>query len=450
MRAVVTWVVANMLAAVLLVPAVAVATDPAARLIADIDPSGGSRPQLLTTVGARTFFSATDGFHGRELWTTDGTTAGTRMVRDIRPGSGGSAPHSLTKVGKLLYFSADDGSHGRELWASDGTRKGTRLVRDLVPGAKGSGELQITGVGERAYFSRSYEDLWRTDGTAASTRLVRTFKGIDLVGSAVMGSRLYFSADGALWKTDASGTSTKRISPRSLYGGPLTPFRGRLYFSGMLYGRQDSGCGEGETGCIEPPRLWWSDGTWAGTKPVGHILASEEFEILGDAIYFNGWTDTIRPRLYASDGTKAGTARVAPRVRPLPGMQKQVGLLWMTRSSGSMPWRDELWVSDGTADGTALVNGGTADWFTADDTLECVGLDGRLWFAAGPGQSEPDGRLLDHELWVSDGTTAGTFEAVDINPTGSSFPRDFAKLAGSLILSASDGEHGRELWMVTP
>jgi ELWxxDGT repeat protein len=131
-------------------------------------------------------------------------------------------------------------------------------------------------------------------------------------------------------------------------------------------------------------------------------------------------------------------------------MQKQVGLLWMTRSSGSMPWRDELWVSDGTADGTALVNGGTADWFTADDTLECVGLDGRLWFAAGPGQSEPDGRLLDHELWVSDGTTAGTFEAVDINPTGSSFPRDFAKLAGSLILSASDGEHGRELWMVTP
>lgn len=450
MRAVVTWAVANMLAAVLLVPASTVATEPSARLVADINPSGGSGPKLLTTVGTRTYFSATDGTHGRELWATDGTKGGTRMVRDIRPGTGGSAPRSLAKVGRLLYFSADDGTHGRELWVSDGSRKGTRMVRDLQPGAKGSGEFQITGLGERAYFSRSYEDLWRTDGTAASTRLVRGFKGIDVVGSAVMGSRLYFDADGALWKTGASGTTAKRISPRWLDGGPLTPFRGRLYFSGMFYGQQDGGCSDGETGCVEPPRLWWSDGTWAGTKPVGAVMATEEFEVLGGVIFFNGWTDSIRPRLFSSDGTRAGTGQVVPRVRTLPGMQQHVGHLWMTRSSRSLPWRDELWVSDGSAGGTALVKGGAARWFTADDTLECVGLDGRLWFAAGPGERDPDWRLLDHELWFSDGTTAGTSEAADINPSGSSLPRDFAKLTGSLLFSANDGAHGRELWMITP
>lgn len=450
MRAVVTSAVAITLAAVLLVPSAAVAAKPTAALVADIDPSGGSGPQMLTTVGATTYFSATDGTQGRELWATDGTTAGTRLVRDIRPGSGGSAPRSLTKVGNQLYFSADDGTHGRELWVSDGSRKGTHMVRDLASGTKGSGELHIAGLGERAYFSRSHEDLWRTDGTAASTRLVRSFTGIDLAGSATMGSRLHFSADGALWKTDGGGTDVKRISPKWLQSGWLTPFRGHLYFSGMFYAQQNGGCSDRDTGCLTAPRLWRSDGTWAGTKPVGDILASEEFEVLRNAVYFNGWTDGKSPRLYRSDGTGVGTGKVVPGVRPLPGMQKRVGSLWMTTSSGSSPWRDELWVSDATTDGTGLVKGGTADWFTADGTLECIGLDGRLWFAAGPGEQDPDWRLLDHELWVSDGTAAGTLEAADINSAGSSFPHEFAKLAGSLLLSADDGEHGRELWMVTP
>jgi ELWxxDGT repeat protein len=173
--------------------------------------------------------------------------------------------------------------------------------------------------------------------------------------------------------------------------------------------------------------------------------------VLGDAIYFDGWTDSSGVRLYSSDGTKAGTGKVMPRVRPLHGMQKRVGSLWMTTSSGSLPWRDELWVSDATAAGTALVKGGTADWFTSDDTLESIGLDGRLWFAAGPGEIVGDGwRLTDHELWLSDGTPGGTLEAVDIDPAGSSYPRDFARLGGLLLFGADDGEHGRELWMVTP
>ncbi len=451
MRAVVTWAVAIVIAAVLFVPPVGVAAAPSATLIADIHTSSGSGPQSLTVVGKTVFFSATDGTHGRELWATDGTPDGTRLVHDIRPGTAASAPRSLTRVGKRLYFSADDGSHGRELWVSDGTRKGTRLVRDLTPGAKGSGDLQIAALGERAYFSRQYEELWRTDGTPASTRLVRAFQGIDLPGSAVMRSRLYFFADGALWRTDGSSIGTRRISDKRLYGSGLTPFRGHLYFSGTLYGTGNGGCAEGDTGCIEPPRLWWTDGSRAGTGPIGDIVATEDFAVLGDAIYFNGWTKGTSPRLFASDGRKAGTGAIAPKVRPLPGMQKHVGRLWMTRPSGSLPWRDELWASDATTAGTKLLKGGSADWFTSDDTLRSVGFDGRLWFAAGPGEDDgTNWMLLDHELWMSDGTTGGTVEAADINPTGSSYPRDLVKLGGVLLFSASDGEHGRELWSVTP
>src|SRR4051812_4942665 len=43
----------------------------------------------LTAVGGSLFFSASDGVHGGELWKSDGTPAGTGMVKDIN--SNGSA-----------------------------------------------------------------------------------------------------------------------------------------------------------------------------------------------------------------------------------------------------------------------------------------------------------------------------------------------------------------------
>src|SRR5439155_1018665 len=101
-------------------------------LVKDLGGTGpsGSATQL-TTEGGTLYFS------GFELWKTDGTASGTVMVKDINPGAGSSFDPSYgapAVMNGVLYFAADDGAHGRELWKSDGTAAGTVMVYDYGSG----------------------------------------------------------------------------------------------------------------------------------------------------------------------------------------------------------------------------------------------------------------------------------------------------------------------------
>ncbi len=80
------------------------------------------------TTSAR-FFIAYTGENGCELWKSNGTAAGTVLVKDMVPGNPGSDARDLTAVGKTLFFVNDDGVHGRQLWKSDGTAAGTGIVK---------------------------------------------------------------------------------------------------------------------------------------------------------------------------------------------------------------------------------------------------------------------------------------------------------------------------------
>jgi ELWxxDGT repeat protein len=453
-------VTAVAVAALLSVSAGAVSASEAT-LVRDIKPVGGSDPWTLVEAGGRVFFTAHDGSHGRELWVSDGTAAGTRMVKDIRPGTRGSRPETLTRVGTRVYFTAHDGSHGRELWVSDGTAAGTRMVKDLTRGSKGSWTMGIIGVGDTAYFDIVYDGLYRTDGTAKGTRRVHGFAGVGLSQAVAKGSQLFFPAEGpgagtagvtvaspiwtmTLWKTDGTTTGTKRLGPRDLTVSGLVKHDGRIYFDAKT---------PSFTGLDVPDKVWRSDGTRAGTKQLSDVYTASPSALvrMDGALWFNGSTSPYLEsvRLYRSDGTKAGTVPVRPRVGYLRDMTPEVGRLWAHRHSQGVQGPDELWVSDGTAAGTSLVYGGSGDWFVGEwHEWPSEGLDGRLYFTAGPGND--GGERVDTELWMSDGTTSGTVEAVDVNPTGSSDPRDLVRLGDSIIFTATDGQRGRELWRLDP
>jgi ELWxxDGT repeat protein len=151
-------------------------------MVKDIWPGlSGSSPSNLTDVNGTLFFDANDGTNGYELWKSDGTAAGTVMVKDIWPGSTGSNPGYLTDVNGTVFFAANDGNDadgdGAELWKSDGTSAGTVLVKDIYPGSSGSSPSFLTNVNGILFFqannSTNGYELWKSDGTTAGTVLVK-------------------------------------------------------------------------------------------------------------------------------------------------------------------------------------------------------------------------------------------------------------------------------------
>lgn len=153
-------------------------------LLADIAQSPGmsSSPEDFIKLGTKVVFSAITPTQGRELYITDGTPGNFQLIKDINPGAT-SGVNTLTDrtviVGDVLYFAGVDAEHGVELWRTDGTAAGTYLVKDINPGLASSSPNYLLAIDGYIYFSAiSAEfgaELWRSDGTEAGTVQMQDF-----------------------------------------------------------------------------------------------------------------------------------------------------------------------------------------------------------------------------------------------------------------------------------
>ncbi|MGD0272769.1 MAG: ELWxxDGT repeat protein [Gaiellaceae bacterium] len=435
-----------------------------AQLVADITPgAGGSYPSHLAAIGGSLYFSARDSVHQTELWTSNGTEAGTAMVKDINTNPYGSgSPGGFTTLGSSVYFGATDGSgvgnHGGELWKSDGTPDGTVMVADINPGIGDSNLWALTTLGAGLYFFAEDgvhgSELWKSDGVVGgTTEIVKDINpGYDYPDDlTVFNGNLYFRAsDGSaahgyeLWKSDGTPGGTAMVKDINPGGGDglgtyytdLTDFNGSLYF------QADDG--------VNGIELWKSDGVVGGTtemvkdiNPGSATSFPYGLTAIGGSLYFEATDDSHGNELWKSDGVVGGTTEIVKDINPgsgdsNPGFFTTLGGdFYFIATDGSSGY--ELWKSNGTPGGTAMVkdiNPGGDGSYPGDFTV----FNGDLYFEATDGTHGV-------ELWKSNGTGTGTVMVQDINPgSGDSVPFELTALGSDLYFRATDGSHGYELW----
>lgn len=427
--------------------------------------TGNASPSNLINNNGTLFFTANDGVNGIELWRSSGTKASTELVKDIAPGIGSSFlsgnQAQISVHNNIVYFRANEGTNGHELWRSDGTSAGTYMVKDINPGSAGSNASQLIEYNGGYYFfafdATSGFELWKTDGTNAGTLMVKDINpgtASSIVSQMVVfNGKLYFFARTAgngveLWSSDGTNSGTmmvKDIYPGTNDSWPLTGYFLTRNNTHLFFYADDG---------VNGTELWKSDGTNGGTVMVKDIRPGSNGSnpnttgalVINNILYFGSNDGTTGEELWKSDGSTIGTTLVkdinAGIANSSPySLVDLAGILYFAAFTAAHG--GELWKSDGTSAGTTLIKdvypgtiGGTSGLFVFSNKIYFYGVDG----------------LTGGELWVSDGTPAGTKIAKDIIAgTAGSMPQNFTDANGKLFFTANynDSEgyiYGNELW----
>lgn len=459
---------------------------------------GSTMDDGLVALGDRLFWvtygSSVTPSPDSDLWTSDGTAAGTKEFFDPRPG-GRAGVSDLHGFQGGLVFTADSGTSGRELWTSDGSVAGTRLVADLSAGAKATHVVAVTSTAVflSADDGQTGRELYRWTGSGTPTRLqvnlTATTTGVDDLKAewrsdwasshpqevGIVGDTLIFSADNTLrtatqdtwgdwyvavsgngrelWRVGATGSPSlvRDITTQDVWGGPdptaSTDFgrghagtavlAGSLYFVITVDGAA---------------QLWRTDGTTAGTVASAAALPVPwdsqtldwDFDVAaaGGRLYYASWSEaTGYDGIHSTAGTGAGS-RVGPagEASGLTPLGTRVIYSLDQPDSG-----DELWAATGTTSALLKdIRPGTvsANPFPFEAWRE------HLYFGAADGSGR--------NLYRTDGTAAGTIRVHDLpNVAGALVdgPVNFGGAANRLYFLNSPADSrvvDNELWAFDP
>ena len=377
-----------------------------------------SNPKNFTifnsTSGTKLYFSANNGannFWGinDELWQTDGTTAGTVINSEMNQAttsSPGSFPRGFTVFGSNFYFTANVSPPGEEFYRNDGSLGGATLVRDINPGAANSSPKNFTVANGKLFFAATNDNIGRELYVAIGPTTA-SLSYIDVLPVANIGSN-------------------------PLY---LTEYNKNVYFTAGVGGDQ----------------LWKSDGTIAGTSLITDFSISagdpQDYYVsptLG-LMFFSAATNATGREMHyvatdddegvynetnigSGDGIRAGTQFI-----------EYNGDVYFTATNGTSGY--ELWRTNHLIDGSPLTMVKDINATGDSNPVNFIVFGGKLIFQANDG-------IHGAELWQSDGTTSGTTLVTDIN-TGveSSSPAGFVALNSNVLLfTATEATVGAELW----
>jgi ELWxxDGT repeat protein len=280
-------------------------------------------PRDLTTLpNMKAVFAAPDVNSGMEAWVTDGSSAGTFLLKDINPGSHSSGPKFGDVLnGKLFFIAKTEGvdwvTGSYSLWVTDGSVIGTKKLADSVNTGNGYSPIyHFTYVTYKNVFYfygfnavKDEHSLWRSDGTVSGTfqvKILNKLGNLDQKDIIVYNNNLFFRGYDVLhgeevWKSNGTFAGTKLlkdINPGSSGSLPtsFTTYNGKLYFI------SDNGTDDFE--------IWSTDGTKNGTKQVSNMSTPMDDEyaqingVAGPYLYFTaGYTEGA----FRSDGTLTGT-----------------------------------------------------------------------------------------------------------------------------------------------
>ncbi len=435
----------------------------------------------------RYLFATSDSTNGNELWISDGTTAGTMLLKDIYSGTSGSIPNGFFSLGNgKVIFQANDGVNGQELWVTDGTTAGTQLLKDINPGFNKSSPTGFTAIGNNKIIFQADNgtegsELWVTDGTSAGTTRIKDITTGSLssfpTGFVKLSDNVvvFYANDSTngqeLWVTDGTTAGTQLLKNINTEVAPFVddsaPRSLTLLGNGKAIFNADDSGGNRE--------LWVTDGTLAGTKIVPLSTNDTGQGIRQTTTFNHSVTSTTlsdlpddgagsNPSGFAALGNGRAVFSANNSTNVYVTHPSLDGLTFVIVLEYAGAGR-ELWITDGIS--TKLLKNIYADFdvkqastdadpylasVNSSNPLDLTSLgDGRVLFTANNGSS---GR----ELWITDGTEIGTKLLKDIrsgiapsfnDPTEVGYhPPYFTALGnGKAIFIADDGSNGRELWV---
>jgi len=444
--------------------------------VADLDPGrASSSPTGFTTVGTRVLFW-TGTFSSTTLWATDGTAAGTQQILappssvrlDNRDDIVEMAGAGYVVLGK---YASTTGSGWNDIWRTDGTAAGTSLLKQTTSGY--SYANPIVKVGSTLYTPMNDGNVWLTDGTIEGTVPLSVPETLTSYANPVaVGNRLYFSANGKVMMAQGGSAvvaSNLQLTPWAALGGslvlktpsvtwlldgsgnvaPLIPASGQptnssrcstnfVAAGNIAYFCASDGVHGGE--------LWRTDGTDGGTAMVADVnpapgsgsFADVSLVTAGNFVYYLGRTPASASVLMRSDGTAAGTV-------PLKDLTGRTAQIAPWGNSLMLMWDTQLWRVDAGSNPVMLLDARSSGigplQFAAATShyafFTAFGSDGMHLFASdGASSTLVDLGLASvvsivsigdvvvysrdngSTIWRSDGTPAGTYQLASQAATG--------------------------------